>query len=509
MKKTFNANIGGIVFQIDEDAYMKLESYLKRIRSYFSKTEGGEDIIQDIEARIAEVLKEHLKNRTIVTIADIDKVIQDMGVPEDFGAEEEGPEPAQEKTEYRQQSSRRFYRNPDHKVLGGVCSGIGAYFGIDPVWIRLAFIAIVLFGGTGILLYIILWIISPEAKTASEKLEMRGERVNISNIEKTIKDEAGNIKQTVSDFAKSTEEAVRSGAQRIKEEVGSKNINKSARGVFYDLGSFFKRFGKIVLKIFAVIAVIIGFSFLVSLFLGLIGIGAFTFPFVSDFIFERAVHSTWAIVGFILLIGIPILVLIIRSLMYLLNIKFKRSAYPNRIITATFSTLWLVAIVIMFFMIIRVASDFQRKGVYTTSIEIPGVDSLILDMNERDYEAYEEGWRSTAPIFFIDDDYIHISDDTIFLGNIELSIQESSAENFELVTHYSARGKSRSKARNRAEKINYQYSLTDSLLVLESDFNIVGQLWRHQKVRMVLKVPENKKAILNEKVKSITRDNNN
>ena len=189
MKKTITINLGGMVFHIDEDAYRLLEEYLRSIGDHYANDPASEEILEDIEARMAELFREKMSpNQEVITREEAQEVIRTMGYPEDFL--EEDPSAAygrRQRIHYR-----RIYRDPDNRILGGVCGGLGAYFNIDPLVFRLLFIAVTLLGGAGILLYIIFWIIVPEAKTTSQKLEMRGEPVNVSNIGKKVKEEAGN-----------------------------------------------------------------------------------------------------------------------------------------------------------------------------------------------------------------------------------------------------------------------------------------------------------------------------
>ncbi len=189
MNRTITANLGGQVFVVDENAFEKLNKYIESIKERFAQTEGKEEIINDIETRIAEIFSQRLKagQREVVNMADVDEAVSVMGWPEDFEEVDEGTEGAQEAGSSAQEEggrhhlNKRLFRNPDDKVLGGVASGISAYFGInDPLWLRLLFVVLVIAGiGTFILIYILLWIIVPEAKTPSEKLQMRGENVTI------------------------------------------------------------------------------------------------------------------------------------------------------------------------------------------------------------------------------------------------------------------------------------------------------------------------------------------
>ncbi len=198
MNKVMNLNIGGIVFNVDDDAYEKLKKYLKDINKHFSNSTGGEEIIIDIEARIAELFQKKLSNKKeVITLEDVVDVISIMGNPSDF---EDDNESYFDDKNIKQVGRKRLYRDMDNRMIGGVCSGLGAYFRVDIVWFRLAFVIATL-SGLSILAYLILWVIIPPAITISEKLEMQGEPVNISNIEKSIRDEMSGLRDKLDDLA--------------------------------------------------------------------------------------------------------------------------------------------------------------------------------------------------------------------------------------------------------------------------------------------------------------------
>tara|TARA_R110002073_G_scaffold27404_5_gene88466 strand:- start:906 stop:1496 length:591 start_codon:yes stop_codon:yes gene_type:complete len=193
MNKTVTANISGIVFHIEVDAYEKLNNYLNTIKSYFKSAEGADEIMADIEARIAELLK--AGPAEVVNMNDVNHIIETMGEPEQYIDEDAEPSASGKEKSKAGFMSKRLFRDPDDNVIGGVCSGLGYYFGIDRIWFRVAFL-IALFGfGTGIFVYLILWIIIPIPKTTAEKLEMKGEPVNIENIGNTIKEEFESLKK--------------------------------------------------------------------------------------------------------------------------------------------------------------------------------------------------------------------------------------------------------------------------------------------------------------------------
>jgi phage shock protein PspC (stress-responsive transcriptional regulator) len=197
MNKTVNINLAGIFFHIDEDAYAKLQHYLEAIKRSLTGTHGRDEIINDIEARIAELFSEKIKNeRQVISIKEVDEVISVMGQPEDYMLDEEIFE---DETSYTQTKGKKLFRDTEHSYVGGVSSGLGHYLGISAIWLRIAWILLTIFStGAFILIYIALWIFVPEAKTTADKLAMRGEPVTISNIERKIRegfdDVAGKMK---------------------------------------------------------------------------------------------------------------------------------------------------------------------------------------------------------------------------------------------------------------------------------------------------------------------------
>lgn len=192
MNKTYSINLGGMVFSIDDDAYILLQNYLEQIEKHFSNLEERQEILADIEARIAELFRERSKTASrAVEMKDVEWVISVLGDPAEIGETENTGDNSNKNS--NRKKSKRMYRDPDNRMLGGICSGMGAYWQTDPLVFRILFI-IAIFGGVGPIVYIILWAVIPEAKTAAQKLEMKGEPVNISNIGKTVKEEFENVK---------------------------------------------------------------------------------------------------------------------------------------------------------------------------------------------------------------------------------------------------------------------------------------------------------------------------
>jgi len=194
MKITVSINLGGYSFNIDEDAYSELKRYLKNLEIHFASEESSSEILSDIESRMAELFRARLTGyKQVVTITDVKEVISVMGNPEDI-SDNEGPSP---KEKFSTPGAHRMYRDPDKRIIGGVCSGMGAYWDIEPWIIRVVFLALAMAGGLGIIVYLILYIVLPEAKTTAQKIEMKGDPVNIHNITESVKKEFDNVRKNM------------------------------------------------------------------------------------------------------------------------------------------------------------------------------------------------------------------------------------------------------------------------------------------------------------------------
>ncbi len=201
MKKAIRIHITGYIFNIEEDAYNILEKWLDDVLNQYADEEDGEEIFKDIEMRVAELFHAKVGKDGVVSLIEVNEVIKTMGQPEEFEdiENEKQKMPKKERIFYeknrKSKRQRRFYRDEENNILGGVCTGAGHYLGIDPVLIRLGFILATVLAGFGPIVYIVLWIVTPKAETVSQKLEMKGEPVNINNIEKAIKEEIEHIKE--------------------------------------------------------------------------------------------------------------------------------------------------------------------------------------------------------------------------------------------------------------------------------------------------------------------------
>ncbi len=527
MKKTVTVNIGGIVFHIDEDAFELLHKYLETIKAHFHTSEGKEEITSDIEARIAELFSEKLKNgKQVVSIEDVNEAIAIMGKPEEFGGDESNSSNASDKTkgENNQHSDgqygysygynyggkrenyqytgtytkRRVYRNPDDKVLGGVCSGISSYLDIDPLWMRLIF-AVMFFGfGSGLLIYIILWIIIPEAKTTAEKLEMRGEKVNVENIEKNIKEEMDNLKNKFEDFKKEAK------------DMGSKDRRDRARGVVGNIAHGFIS-GILVLinvfiKFFGVIFVVIGiavFIVLIRILLGGIGWYPMGHPHLAMLFFDSRTQVLWSSIGISLLVGIPLLMLMYKGFRLIFNIKTR-----NRPLNIIAASVWLVGVVICSIIFFNKLDNYNEKS--TTRIDAnitqPAGDILYVDVDRNE----QDEWSDNTHFQFGDIGTFSDDNGLINFHNVDLKIQKSNDDNFHLTKVQSARGRTYKEAETFAHGINSEVKQKDSLLIIPNYYSLDEKTkFKFQHLNFILKVPVGKSVYLAQRTKYILDDIDN
>jgi len=489
MKKTLTVNISGVVFHIDEDAYNVLNDYLQSIKQHFARTEGGDEIVSDIEARIAEMLKERIGDeKQVITIDDIEEVIKVIGQPSEFG-EEIGEEPTSHKTDSNGKKTKRLYRDPDNEILGGVCGGMGAYFRTDPVWFRIAFVVACLPGlGTPLLIYIILWAIIPEANTATEKLEMKGEKVNISNIEKSIREEIDNLKNKFSDF---TQQAKRSYKKKRGEH------SSDFQGVGTAIGRVLEVFVKIILVFVGIILLIVGISLILAFLGALFGFGNqifivdseliyISFPAMVDLILGSVGSNMFFTVGLVLFLGIPLFMLLYGGVKLIFGLE------RTRFVGITAFNLWIIGLILCGYYSFKIAKSFSQHGVHqeTVSVDVPKSSPLILDVGSDKlydriyrYEDYVEIDEANMILTTVEDD--------MFYGIPQLEIENSTNDYIELEIFYRARGKSERHASERAERIVYQFNADDSMITFDPFFKLDDhEIWRKQQVDIVLKVPE-------------------
>ncbi|WP_203258531.1 PspC domain-containing protein [Hyunsoonleella ulvae] len=497
MNKTVNINLAGIFFHIDEDAYLKLQRYLEAIKRSFTDSQGRSEIIADIEARIAELFNERVQNdKQVIRIKEVDEVIAIMGQPEDYLVDDEifedGPQQTYNPTSSR--PSKKLYRDTDNSYVGGVSSGLGHYFGVDAVWIRLAWIILFSAAGTGILLYILLWILVPEAKTTAEKIMMTGEPVNISNIEKKIKDGFDTVTETVSDVAKNVSDSVSNAAQKVDVKKGASSIKSSSRTFFETLGDVIMFFFKIFAKVIGAILLFVGSVTVIALIVSLFTVGISDAVNVPGFDVVDAANSAntpiWLVSLLVLFAaGVPFFFLAYLGLKILVN---NLKSIGN---VAKFSLLglWLISVIGLVVLGVKQASEhaFDANVVVKEQINITAKDTVFVKMVGNDnYYRNKRGYlyRNANSFKIVPDEN---DEKIIYSSDIRLIVRSTKDSLAALSIEKKAEGSSYVIAKKRAEQINYNYALSNKELLLDAFFTTdFENKYRDQEVELILYLPE-------------------
>ena len=498
MKKTVNINLAGTFFHIDEDAFGKLSRYLDAIKKSISDPIGGDEIIRDIEARIAELFSEKLERNTqVVSIKELDVIITIMGQPEDYIMDENSFEEEASKSDVsknKPSNHKQLFRDIDNKFVAGVCSGLGHYLGLDAVWVRLFWILLTGFtSGFGVFAYILFWILVRAAETTSEKLKMTGEAINISNIEKKFNEGY----QTVSESIKNAE----------FDKYGKK-IKKGSATFFDSLGSTMLSILKIFVKLFGLIILASGLIGLISIIIGMVAFGTFgIYNTGAGMDMYQLIDTTntpiWlASMILTLAIGIPLLVLFILGLKIIAP-NIKSIGTPGKI---TLLVLWVAALSTLIILGIKQATDraYEDTTSTETSIEVNTETPLRLSMrnNEKyNYEARKDGGLEVKP-----DEY---GNKILYSSDIRLVVRSTNDAVGKIIIEKSASGKDYKEAKARAEAIRfkYEYNFNTNELLLDGYFlTDIANKYRDQEMEIILYLPVNTRLIAAQNTKSFHRN---
>jgi len=472
MNKTININLAGIFFHIDEDAYAKLQHYIDAIKRSLANTKGQDEIIADIEARIAELFAEKIKNeQQVISSKEVDEIITIMGQPEDYMVDEEIFED-QPNYSHSRTSGKQLFRDTEHSYIGGVSSGLGHYLGIEAIWVRLLWIILsIASSGAFILIYIALWIFVPEAKTTADKLSMRGEAVNITNIERKIRegfeDVAGKVKSA--DYEKFGKQA-KSGA------------TSAATGI----GAVILFFLNIFVKLIGILLLLIAGTTLIGLFIGLFTVGIFGLfdaPW-TDYIEMAAIGSPLWLISLLTFftVGIPFFFLFILGLKILVN-KLKSLGTPAKLVLLG---LWLLSVIGLSVIGIQQATQraFDGEVIITEVLPVTAQDTLYLAM-KYDPRYSSNIYKSDVKIKYDENDR-----KIMYSTDVRLVIKSTRDSIGKIEIVKSAEGSDSKDARTRAENINYRTVFSDNKLFLNSFLTSdLNNKYRDQDVRVILYLP--------------------
>ncbi|MBY0481873.1 MAG: PspC domain-containing protein [Chitinophagaceae bacterium] len=595
MKKVININFQGRVIPIEESAYDILKQYVESLRRFFANEEGRDEIINDIEGRIAELFGESLKKgNTCITDETVNGIIASMGRPEDFEGEEAnlksqlGGEGKQQTysgyNTYNNDPRGRLYRDDNDKLLGGVCGGIANYLRVDPTIVRLVF-ALIAFGlGTGVLLYILLWVILPskplattvstkrlyrnpdekviagvasgiaayfdiaiwipriifalplisgivssifrhsfwwdgdpfpgivfgsfggtlfivyailwavipEANSASEKLEMRGERVDLNTIKNTIQEDlegfknraekwGGEVGHKAEEWSKEFTSTINQKGQQFTSEVNYA-AKKSGGGVLKILGFLFKAF-------FLFIAGIIAFALLVALLAFLVaGIGVFP---LKNFFLEGFWQNLLAWATLLLFLGVPVIGFITWLIRRIMGIKS-----GNKSLGFTFAGLWVLGLISAGILAFMIAENFdaRARGKEELAIKQPATGKLIITVPDSKVKVYGRWFKM--------DGLLSVTDDSLFLNNVRIHLVKSKDSLYHIDATKYSNGRDESSALSNIKEMNYGINQQDSTIWLDRGFSVQrGTKFRNQGIVVTIQIPVGKRIMIDHNVR--------
>ncbi len=499
MNKTVNINLGGVVFHIDEEAYLKLSNYLDAIKRSLNNTNGQDEIIKDIELRIAELISaKHSSDKQVIVMSEIDEVIAIMGQPEDYRIDGETGETDQANSEAtspqpssKSYKSKKLYRDKDDAMIGGVLAGLGYYFGIERVYLRLILLAALFFYGFGFLTYIILWIVIPEAKTTSEKLEMKGEPVNISSIEKKVREEFNSVSEKIKN--------------KDYDSLGNQ-LKSNASKVGSTLSEVIHTIIKLIGKIAGICIVVLSILFLIGLTLASFALSSTTFiefPWTNYLLAGNlAEYPTW-IFGLMMWLALGIPALFITLLGF--KLISPRSNSIGKPAKYTLITLCILAFIALSYVGVEQVSAFKLAGKSIQKDALPITNKDTLHIRFQHDESF--GTEDEENAFLVTEDAQNHS--VIYSNNIRFNVYKSADASTYLEIVRKARGKKAVEARVAAEKINYSYSFSNKQLIL-NDFLLtdVKNKFRNQEVIINLYVPEGMHFMTDSSVQNFDESDN-
>jgi phage shock protein PspC (stress-responsive transcriptional regulator) len=489
MNKTISINLNGMLFYLEEGAYNRLFHYLNAIRQCFVGTDGGDEIIKDVEARIAELFAKYIETKQVILENEVEEVIGVMGEPEVYTDDETTTQkPIEEKENKDRDAIKRLYRDSDDAVLGGVCSGIAYYFGIDPVWLRLAFVIALFLAGSGPLLYIILWIVIPKANSTAEKLQMRGEKVNIENIERRIREEAKIFKERAQAFGEDASKGFRKA--NVHGRLGE-FINEIS-------GIIFNSFRRILLfmgKSLGIVSILLGgllFFFMLSLlfsggnmisFQSNAEIASFSIQdFLSTFFSSENQRDAF-LVGIMLICLSPILGLLTGGfrLLFHPNLRMRWMSTINGIILIA----GLIFCIVSGSLLLR---EYSASGRIIENVKLSKTnnDTLNIAIQPGSEINLKRSLKMGHWNFYFNDGERYIN------GRIQLNVDSTEESNFAITGEKNARGIDNKQAINLAAESNYYYRQKGNTIYFNPYFKMKQNIWRNQQVFVNVFIPQGK-----------------
>jgi phage shock protein PspC (stress-responsive transcriptional regulator) len=583
MKKVININFQGRILPIEEASYETLKQYIESLRQYFDAEEGRDEIINDIECRIAELCDDRLKKGAVcITEDDMRLIIESIGRPADFEAQDgfeattnaNSSNTKQEQFSDNDENPKRLYRDEQNKVIGGVCAGIANYLKLDPLlvrvlwvllfgislfayvllwiavpntsttqigsprkrlfrdidnkviggvcaglskyfdirvrYIRLLFlvpsILLVLnwnhfhlfqfwefddfpnfieltFSPSAVFVYIVLWLVLPEAKTTADKLEMRGEKVDINSIKNTIQTDMEGFGKRAQDWGSSVYNKTKtSETQTAQTASAASNAGPEPAqrgGCLHFAGRtitiLFKAFVYFVLGIITI-------SLLAALFgVGIVATGLLP---LRRFILEDGAHNWYAYAIIVFFIWVPVIGIVTAIIRKIAGIK-----KANVWVRGGFWSLWALSWIFIPLFFATLTKSFSKQNDPQEEVyQLANAKVNYLEISaQQKLKYYNHYWLKLEPFNFFDSD-------TVYVRNLRIRIVKAASDSFEVKYVRISNGKSVAEAERLASKINFDLNQQDSSLYLDKGIAInKTDKFRNQHVIMTLAVPVGKR----------------
>ncbi len=497
MNKILNINLGGYALTIDDDAHVYLSSYLDSIRRRFSESEGRDEIIGDIETRLGELISQSMGTRTIVMLPDAEAAVAVMGKPEDFGGTEDsgsgsgssngGGSGAKKGGRSTVGTGKRLFRDEEDAVVAGVCSGLAAYFGIqDPVWVRLIFVIAFASFGFGVPAYFLLWILVPQAKSAADRLAMRGENINMDNIAREVEEGFERLSKKVNEF----------GSDAAKK--GSSGASSALSTGVTALGQAFGLMLRFIAKFAALIAILIGIALFLGLGAGWIGsivalmIGA---PYVEYFSPFSSGWTWFGIANIFFLLGIPAIALVL----YFSRILFKTST-PTWV-KGSLTGLFILSVIAAFSMLPFGIKEYSQTGTVSKNIDLADLHTDTLRV-EALPDLLGGRYHNSGNGFNFSEDGVRINENGLEMRcPLEIRIMPSHDGLYHCTQIIKSQGTNNLTAQENADRVGYNASFSNNKLQIPTAYTVAkGEKWRGQRVRINIEVPTGKNISFDEAI---------
>jgi phage shock protein PspC (stress-responsive transcriptional regulator) len=427
---------------------------------------------------------------------DVKSVIDQMGTVADF-------EPADEdhKTtsgNYNYTERRRLFRDPDDHLVAGVCAGIGNYFDIDPVWIRLAFALCVFAGGSGILLYIILWSVVPKAASRADRMAMKGEKQNLQGFKKNFEEELSSVRNNLSDLGNEARPFV----YKARDFFGD---------FFHHLGIFFKGAGRILIKLIGIFILVVCFVVTVALIIGLIAFVGLRVGHPYAFFPFSIVGNEYAdnvYISVFLVVFIPLLSIILLTIKGIFN-----TGNIGKSTGSVFLIIWLCALGTLIYYASRISSGFRESASFTKTVNLKPTpnNTYYLKLNDIKYFTHDDSIRLDIKKHFsnmivTDEDNNGYHDEP---RGVTINVEKSDTNRPILEQSFSAKGGNYEDALFNASNTSYVFAQQDSILKFDYTLRKRPNIsWHDEEVKLTLKVPLNAKVVIDQRLDNYLQDIN-